>query len=372
VGETQTLLVAGGGTGGHIYPAIAIAQEYLAGDAARRVVFVGTQYGLEKNIVPKAGFPLEFIDVGGLKGKSLAQTAKNLLKLPLSLLSSWRLISRHRPVAILGVGGYASGPVVMAGALRRIPTIVHESNAFPGATNRLLSKFVTRVAVGFADAIPRLGGKGDVTGNPIRKEFFANAAVDHRTTSDSRPDDRAGVRRLLIFGGSQGSRIINTSITGALALLADLRQSLEIVHQTGPGEHPKVAEAYAASPFANARVVPYLDAMWEEIGAADVVVCRSGAMTVGELCAAGRASILIPFAAAADNHQEFNARTVEHAGGAVVITEKELTPERLAAAIREVLADPERARRMGQAARSLAVPGASRKVVEIIEKIQRK
>jgi UDP-N-acetylglucosamine--N-acetylmuramyl-(pentapeptide) pyrophosphoryl-undecaprenol N-acetylglucosamine transferase len=366
----ETLLIAGGGTGGHIYPAIAIAQEYLAGDAARRVVFVGTEYGLEKNIVPRAGFPLEFIDVGGLKGKSLAQTAKNLLKLPLSLFASWRLISRHRPVAILGVGGYASGPVVMAGALRRIPTIIHESNAFPGATNRLLAKFVTRVAVGFADAIPRLGGKGAVTGNPIRKEFFSTHLPSNPATQQ--PSNRVGVRRLLIFGGSQGSRIINTNITGALDLLADLRGSVEIVHQTGPGEHPKVVEAYAGSPFANARVVPYLDAMWEEIGAADLVVCRSGAMTVGELCAAGRASILIPFAAAADNHQEFNARTVENAGGAVVITEKELTPERLASAIREVLSDPERARRMGQAARSLAVPDASRKVVEIIEKIQRK
>lgn len=356
-------MIAGGGTGGHIYPAIAIAQEYIARGSGRKVVFIGTEYGLEKTIVPKAGFPIEFISVGGLKGKSLFQTLKNLLRLPLSFFSSWRLISRHRPAAIVGVGGYASGPILMVGALRRIPSLIHESNAFPGLTNRILARFVTEVAVGFAAALARLKREGVVTGNPIRREFFDLPSVNRQPAS--------GNRRLLIFGGSQGSRIINETVVAALPKLREI-SGLEIVHQTGPSQYQRVADAYALAQFTKARVAPYLDRMWEEFAGADLVVCRSGAMTVGELCAAGRASVLIPFALATDNHQEVNARAVEAAGGAMVITERELNADRLASAVGEILANPEKAGRMGEGARSLAVPDASAKIIQIIEKIQKK
>ena len=358
----KTLMIAGGGTGGHIYPAIAIAREFIARDATRKVVFVGTEKGLEKTIVPKAGFPLEFINVGGLKGKGGLDLLRNVVRLPLGFLDAWRLVGRHKPTVVLGVGGYSSGPVLVAAKLRGVPTIIHEANAFPGLANRVVARWVTAVAVAFAEALPRMKrADGAVTGNPIRAEFF---------TANRQPPTANRKQRLLIFGGSQGSRVLNDAMTGALLFLARVKDTLEIVHQTGPNELAKVQAAYKTSAFANARVVPYLDPIVDEIAAADVVVSRAGAMTIGELAAIGRAAILVPFAAATNNHQELNARVVEKAGGAIVLTEKELTPERLAAAISEVMGDPERAARMGEAAKTLAVPDATKNIVDLIEKIQ--
>jgi UDP-N-acetylglucosamine--N-acetylmuramyl-(pentapeptide) pyrophosphoryl-undecaprenol N-acetylglucosamine transferase len=360
MGETGVtkLMIAGGGTGGHIYPAIAIACEFVSRDASRRVVFVGTQRGLEKTIVPKAGFPLEFVDVGGLKGKGAGELVKNLFRLPLGFLQAWSLVGKHKPNAVLGVGGYSSGPVLAAAKLRGVPTVIHEANAFPGVANRALARVVTKVLVAFADAAPRLKrSDAIVTGNPIRAEFFF--VIRHPSA----------VSRLLIFGGSQGSRVINTAMSEALLFLAHLKDRLEIVHQTGPNDLATVQAAYRTSAFANARVVPYIDPIVDEIAAADVIVCRAGAMTVGELAAAGRAAIFIPFAAATNNHQELNARVVERAGGGVVITESELTPERLAAAVNDIVSDPAKARRMGEAAHALATPEATKRIVDTIEEI---
>jgi UDP-N-acetylglucosamine--N-acetylmuramyl-(pentapeptide) pyrophosphoryl-undecaprenol N-acetylglucosamine transferase len=363
MGETGVLMIGGGGTGGHIYPAIAIAQEYLARDPNRRVVFVGTQHGLEKTIVPKAGFPLEFISVGGLKGKGAADLVKNLLRLPFGIVQAWRIAGKHRPTVALGVGGYSSGPVLLAAKLRGVPTAIHEANAFPGAANRSAAKFVNAVAVAFPDAAPRLGrSDAVVTGNPVRKEFFV---------AGERPAAGGACRRLLVFGGSQGSRVLNDAMTGALLFLAKLKDRLDIVHQTGPKDVERVRQAYDASAFANARVVAYLDPIADEIAAADLVVSRAGAMTVGELSAIGRAAIFVPFAAATNNHQELNARVVERAGGGVVITESELTPERLASVISEIASDTDRSARMGAAAKALAVPDATRKIVDLLEKIER-
>ena len=355
-------MIAGGGTGGHIYPAIAIAREYVAHDASRKVIFVGTERGLEKTIVPKAGFPLEFINVGGLKGKGGLDLIRNVARLPLGFIDAWRAVGRHKPSVVLGVGGYSSGPVLVAAMLRGVPTIIHEANAFPGLANRVVARWVTAVAVAFDEALPRMKRPdGVVTGNPIRAEFFAA----------QKPAATGNKRRLLIFGGSQGSRVLNDAMTGALLFLARHKDTLEIVHQTGPKELEKVRTAYDQSAFTNARVVPYLDPMVDEIAAADVVVSRAGAMTIGELSAVGRAAILVPFAAATNNHQELNARVVERAGGGVVITEAELTPERLAAAIGEIVANPERAARMGTASKTLATPEATKTIVDLIERIQR-
>ena len=362
MGVTKTMMIAGGGTGGHIYPAIAIARAWIERDPGRKVVFVGTEKGLEKTIVPKAGFPLEFISVGGLKGKGGIDLLRNVARLPLGFVQAWQLLTKHRPDVVLGVGGYSSGPVLMAAAMRGIPTVIHEQNAFPGLTNRTLAKFVKGVAVAFAEALPRLNRKdGVVTGNPVRAEFFT-------TKNEKRETQNV---RLLIFGGSQGSHILNETMTGALLFLARLKDRLEIVHQTGVHELEAVRKAYGTSAFPNARVVAYLDPMADEIAAADIVVSRAGAMTVGELAAVGRAAILVPFAAATNNHQELNARVVERAGGATVITEKELTPERLGLAIAELANDPARIRRMGDSAKSLARPDATNKIVQYIETIQR-
>ncbi|HEX6177841.1 MAG TPA: undecaprenyldiphospho-muramoylpentapeptide beta-N-acetylglucosaminyltransferase [Thermoanaerobaculia bacterium] len=363
----EILMIAGGGTGGHIYPAIAIARAYVERDPSRRAVFVGTEKGLEKTIVPKAGFPLEFISVGGLKGKGGLDLVKNLARLPLGFIQAFRVVGKHKPSIVLGVGGYSSGPVLLAAWMRRIPTMIHEANAFPGLANRSVAKFVTGVAVAFADALPRLKRPdGVVTGNPIRKEFFEAAKTAGGAAGAPRK------QRLLIFGGSQGSRVINDAMTGALLFLARFKDNLEIVHQTGPNELQKVQDAYRASAFTNARVVPYLDPIVGEIAAADLVVSRAGAMTIGELSAIGRAAVLVPFAAATNNHQELNARVVEKAGGAIVITENELSPEKLAGSIAGIISDSGRATRMGTAARTLATPEATNKIVEFIESIQRK
>ncbi|MEA2163960.1 MAG: UDP-N-acetylglucosamine--N-acetylmuramyl-(pentapeptide) pyrophosphoryl-undecaprenol [Thermoanaerobaculia bacterium] len=364
-GVREMLMIAGGGTGGHIYPAVAIAQEWMARDPERHVVFVGTERGLEKTIVPKTGFPLEFISAGGLKGKSLGDTIRNLFRLPLGFTQAFALIGKHRPSVVLGVGGYSSGPVLLAARLRGVPTAIHEANAFPGLANRLLARVVTAAAVAFEVAAPRMKrADAVVTGNPIRQEFF-------KAGSDSRPAATDSRKRVLIFGGSQGSRTINDAMIGALLFLAPLKERIEIVHQTGPSELDKVQAGYRASPFPNARVVPYLDPIVTEIADADLVIARSGAMTVGELAAVGRASILIPFAAATDNHQELNARAVEQAGGSVVITERELTPERLAFAITGIVSDTGRLAVMGQSARLLATPEATKKIVDLLEKIER-
>jgi UDP-N-acetylglucosamine--N-acetylmuramyl-(pentapeptide) pyrophosphoryl-undecaprenol N-acetylglucosamine transferase len=360
-----TLLIAGGGTGGHVYPAIAIAREYVTRDAARNVVFVGTQKGLETQIVPKAGFPLELIDVGGLKGKGGLDLLRNLMRLPRGFMQAWSHVGRHRPSVVLGVGGYSSGPVLVAAKLRGVPTIIHEQNAFPGLTNRILARFTNAVAVAFADALPRLKRPdGVVTGNPVRKEFFELGRLRKQPATSNQ-------KRLLVFGGSQGSRILNDTISGALLFLARLKDTLDVVHQTGPAELQKVQQAYRESAFLNARIVAYLDPIADEIAAADLVVSRAGAMTIGELAAIGRAAILVPFAAATNNHQELNARVMEKAGAAIVITEKELTPERLAVAISEVINDPARAVRMGDAARKTAAPEATKNIVDLIQRIQR-
>ena len=354
----QTLMIAGGGTGGHIYPAIAIAREYLGRDASRRVVFVGTEKGLEKQIVPKAGFPLEFIDVGGLKGKGGLDLVRNFARLPMGFFQARRIVAKHDPNVVLGVGGYSSGPVLAAARMRRVPTIIHESNAFPGVANRTIAKFATAVAVAFDEAGTRLKRKDAVvTGNPIRAEFFS---LGNRATGQ--PGNR-----VLVFGGSQGSHILNETMTRALPFL---KNDLDIVHQTGPRELETVLAAYRQSAFPNARVVAYLDPIADEIANAALVVSRAGAMTIGELAAAGRAAILVPFAQATNNHQEINARVVEKAGGAVVITEAELTPERLAGAISQVIGDPENTARMGAAAKTLANPNATKNIVDLIERIQ--
>jgi UDP-N-acetylglucosamine--N-acetylmuramyl-(pentapeptide) pyrophosphoryl-undecaprenol N-acetylglucosamine transferase len=360
----STLMIAGGGTGGHIYPAIAVAREWIARDASRRAVFVGTERGLETSIVPKAGFPLELVSVAGLKGMSPLTFLKNAFKIPLGLLQSAKLLKKWKPAAVLGVGGYASGPVLFAAALLGYPTIIHEQNAFPGVTNRILSKFVKRIAVAFPEALDRLGGRGEVTGNPVRQEFFEQAADRGPRTADRRA-------RILVFGGSQGSKVLNVSVTEALSGLAPLAGRLEIVHQTGPKMLDEVRSAYEASPFAGARVTAYLDPMADELRAADLVVCRAGAMTLGELAATGRPAVLVPFALATNNHQEVNARAMEAAGGAVVVTEKELTPERLADVIRALAGDRERLISMGNAAKTLANANSAAKIVDLIEQIRR-
>lgn len=357
---TMKLLIAGGGTGGHVFPALAVAREWLSRDAEREVVFVGTQRGLEAKLVPQAGFPLETIRVAGLKGIGGMRLVRNAAMLLPALWDSAALLHRHRFAAGFGVGGYAAGPVILAAAAHFLPTVIFEPNAEPGFTNLVLANLVTRVATAYEAAAVRMGRKAVVTGCPVRREFFGCPPREH-----------AAPFHVLITGGSQGALAINRAVVDALDLLAVRKKELSVVHQTGERDYNAVRMAYARREFP-AEVQPFLSNMAEHFAQADLIVCRAGAITVAEVAAAGRAAILIPFGAATDSHQLRNAQMLERAGAARLIGEDALTPERLAGEIFALFDQPGRLREMEQRARQLARPRAAEDMVDLIEQVARR
>jgi UDP-N-acetylglucosamine--N-acetylmuramyl-(pentapeptide) pyrophosphoryl-undecaprenol N-acetylglucosamine transferase len=352
--ETSTILIAAGGTGGHLFPGIAVADELRRRDPATRVVFVGTPRGLEKSLVPKAGYELELLEILPLNGVGLVPMLRGLLALPRAFVAAAGLIRRLRPRAVLGVGGYAGGPVVLVAALMRVPTVVLEPNARPGFTNRVLRPVVRRAACAYEGARREFGPKGILTGNPVRGGFAALPPKDHRAPF-----------ALLAFGGSQGSRILNRALVDALPLLPG-PDRLRIVHQTGPQMRDEVAAAYASA-ARPAEVLAFVDAMEGRFAEADLLLCRSGATTCAEITAAGKAAILVPFARAADDHQRRNALALAAEGAAVVIEERDLRPPALAQAVTELIDIPERIRGMETAARRLARPDAAARVADLLQ-----
>jgi UDP-N-acetylglucosamine--N-acetylmuramyl-(pentapeptide) pyrophosphoryl-undecaprenol N-acetylglucosamine transferase len=352
------VLIAAGGTGGHIYPGIAVAQEIMRRDPGSQVRFVGTARGLETKLVTKAGFELSLIDSAGLKSVSLVARMKGLAILPRSFLSAQQVIRAFQPDVVVGAGGYVSGPVVLMAALMRKPTLVMESNALPGWTNRVLARFVNRAAVSFEQALPYFRGKAVVTGNPVRREFF-EIPPKHR---------EPGKLSLLIFGGSQGARAINEAMVAALPGLKSLPVALRIKHQTGPADFEKVKAGYAAGGWNElAEVTSYIDNMMNDFAAADLVICRAGATTTAELIAAGKASIMIPFPYAADDHQRKNAEALQAAGAARMIVQQELSGERLVHEIRDLSQNPSLIDRMEEASKGLAHGDAAVAAVDLIE-----
>lgn len=357
------LLVAGGGTGGHVFPGVALAEEVVTRHPANDVVFVGTARGLEARVVPQAGFPIELIEVKGLKGKGIVGALANLLLLPAAFLQSWRILKRWKPDLVVGVGGYASGPVVLTAWLLRIPTAVQEQNAVAGLTNRILGRFVKAAFTAFPEAaacFPR--GKVFQLGNPIRKTLMENFM---------RPEVRHDVPRLLVFGGSQGAHALNMRVVEALPHLADLRDTIRITHQTGAHDREQVERGYAACGF-RPDVREFITDMSTAYAESDLVVCRAGATSLAEILVCKRPSILVPFPAAADNHQVLNARSVVDAGAAVMIEERDLTGELLAAEIRAILANPERRERMSRAAGRLGSPQAAREIADVCADLVRR
>ena len=350
----RTILIAAGGTGGHLFPGIAVADELKARDPETRVVFVGTPRGLESRLVPKAGYELEMLPILPLNGVGFVRMVKGVLALPWAMVKAVQLVRRRRPEAVLGVGGYAGGPIVLVAALLRIPTVVLEPNAKPGFTNRVLKPFVRHAACSYEETRRLFGSKGVVTGNPVRGGFAKLAPKWH-----------VPPLTLLTFGGSQGARIINRTLVAAIPRLPGPEQ-LKLVHQTGPASRDEVAEGYNAA-GRKAEVLAFLDDMETRFAQADLVLCRSGATTAAELTAAGKASVLVPFARAADDHQRGNARALEAAGAARMIEEKDLTPERLAAVVTELLSDPTKLTTMEEAARKLARPDAAARVADLLE-----
>ncbi len=360
--ERVRILIAGGGTGGHLYPAIAIARELQARIEGCDVLMVGTSRGLEARVLPEEGLPLATIPVAGLKGKSLRATASGLARLPLALASSLSLVSRHRPRVVIGVGGYASGPVVAAAILRRRPTLIHEQNMIPGATNRWLAPWVSEVALSFEETRSRLGGRGVVTGNPVRREFGTVAPRAARRAGEP--------ARLLVFGGSQGASAINRAMADAAPALASGGRPPRILHQVGRDDVAAIQDAYARAGI-EADVRPYIKEMAQAMEEADLVIARAGATTVAELTAAGRGSILVPFPQAIHDHQTLNAKALEKAGAAVVVRQSELTGAKLAALVRELLGAEERLASMADAARRLGRPGAASEIADLAVRLMK-
>jgi UDP-N-acetylglucosamine--N-acetylmuramyl-(pentapeptide) pyrophosphoryl-undecaprenol N-acetylglucosamine transferase len=352
------VLIAAGGTGGHIYPGIAVAKEIVARDASSVVRFVGTARGLENRLVPQAGFELSIIESAGLVNMGLIQRLRGLLILPKSFLGARRVIKTFVPDVVVGAGGYVSGPVLMMASLMGLPTVLMESNAVPGFTNRRLARFVNAAAVSFAAALPYFPGKGVVTGNPVRREFFdiKPKARDPRKVS------------LLLFGGSQGSRAINDAMIAALPHLESHRARLHVTHQTGPADLAKMRDAYARHGWTDASVRDYIDDMMSAFGENDLIVSRAGAATSAELMAAGKAAIMIPLPGQLE--QTRNAEAMQDAGAARMIVQSDLSGERLANQVIELVDSPEEITRMEQAARQMGRKDAAAVTVDLIEKIR--
>jgi UDP-N-acetylglucosamine--N-acetylmuramyl-(pentapeptide) pyrophosphoryl-undecaprenol N-acetylglucosamine transferase len=350
----RTILIAAGGTGGHLFPGVAVADELVRRDPATRVVFVGTPRGLESRLVPRAGYELELLPIKPLNAVGARRLLLGLLALPWAMLRALGLVLRLRPAAVLGVGGYAGGPVALLAALSGRRTVILEPNARPGFTNRVLRPFVEAAACAYEETRVAFGRKGVVTGNPVRGGFARLPRREHRHPLT-----------LLAFGGSQGSRALNRALVGALEHLPG-EGRLRIVHQTGERMFREVTEAYEANRRRSGEVRPFLDDMEEQMGAADLVLSRSGATTCAELTVGGRAAVLVPFAAAADDHQRTNARALEAAGAARMIEEKDLTGESLAREVTALVDEPERIGAMEEAARKLGRPDAAARVADLV------
>jgi UDP-N-acetylglucosamine--N-acetylmuramyl-(pentapeptide) pyrophosphoryl-undecaprenol N-acetylglucosamine transferase len=348
------VIIAGGGTGGHVIPALAIARELSASFQAE-VEFIGTPRGIENRLVPQSGFPLRLVEIGALKNVSFSTRLRTFTGLPRAVLAARRMIRDFRPHVVVGVGGYASGPAMIAAILARAPTVAFEPNLVPGFANRAIARWVDAAAVHFEETA-RYFRNAQVTGVPVRKEFFALAATS--------PE----VRTLLITGGSQGARAINQAVVGALPELARRVPGLRIIHQTGERDHAEVKSSYAKAGIA-AEVSPFIDDMPSAFARAALIVCRSGASTVAEITAAGKVAIFIPFPQAADDHQRRNAEALSSRGAAVLLPQSELTPERLTDAVAGLFQDQGRLQAMSVVSKSLAHPDAAPRIAEMVRGI---
>lgn len=347
------VLIMAGGTGGHVFPALALARALR--ERSYDVVWLGTRRGIEARVVPAAQIPLESVSVGGLRGKGIATLLAAPFRLARALWQCLGVMRRHRPIVVVGLGGFVTGPGGIAAWLSRRPLVIHEQNAIAGFTNRQLARFACTVL----EAFPGSFGSGvparDI-GNPVRAEFFAQPTPALRFTG------RSGPIRLLIVGGSLGAARLNTSVPAALALLAG-RLSCEVRHQCGERGLDAARAAYAAA-GTRAEILAFIDDLATAYGWADIVICRAGALTVSELAAVGVGSILVPFPAAVDDHQTRNAQYLVDVGAAVRIADRELEPQRLAAELERLCADRATLLRMAEAARSRGRPAATAELLD--------
>jgi UDP-N-acetylglucosamine--N-acetylmuramyl-(pentapeptide) pyrophosphoryl-undecaprenol N-acetylglucosamine transferase len=349
------VMIAGGGTGGHVIPALAIAGALKSAYAAE-VCFIGTAKGMETRLVPQAGYALELIDVGQLNRVSLATQLKTMVALPRGIFHCLNLLRRWRPQVVVGVGGYASGPAMLAALLRRLPTLAFEPNAVPGLANRLIGRRISAAAVNFAPTLSYFRN-AELTGIPVRAEFFA---------LPPRPPESAP--RLLVMGGSQGARALNQKMPEIARELLDAVPGLTILHQAGARHAETTEVAYTAS-GASAdrwRVQAFLEDMPKQFAASDLILARSGAGTVAELAASGKPSLLVPFPQAADDHQRKNAEVLVEGGAAAMLLEQEMTATALLDRLTGLLGNPDRLHEMATIARTFAHPQAAARIAEMV------
>jgi|HubBroStandDraft_1064217.scaffolds.fasta_scaffold20037_2 UDP-N-acetylglucosamine--N-acetylmuramyl-(pentapeptide) pyrophosphoryl-undecaprenol N-acetylglucosamine transferase len=346
-------LIMAGGTGGHVFPALALARELRA--RSWQVVWLGTHRGLEARLVPQEQIPLEWLSISGLRGKGILVWLSAPLKLTRAVAQALAVIRRRRPVLVVGLGGFVAGPGGLAAWLLRKPLLIHEQNAIAGFTNRCLAHLARRVLEAFPGSF-RAGVKAQAVGNPVRREITALPAPAQRF------EGRQGPVRVLVVGGSQGAAKLNAIVPFALALARE-SVALDVLHQSGERWIDSARESYVQAGVA-ARVQPFIEDMAEAYGWADLVICRSGALTVSELAAAGVASVLVPFAAATDDHQTCNASFLVKEGAALVISERELDAQRLGAALSQLCSARGRLLAMAERARALARPRAAEQLAD--------
>ncbi|HEX5000186.1 MAG TPA: undecaprenyldiphospho-muramoylpentapeptide beta-N-acetylglucosaminyltransferase [Terriglobia bacterium] len=348
-------IIAGGGTGGHLFPGIAVARELQRRHPGCEVLFVGAEQGIEAKVVPAEGFPLRLLPVGGINRVSWKKAARNIVAAVKSLFEARRILKEFQPSIVIGVGGYASFPMMGAAIISGFPRMIMEQNAIPGLANRTLGRWMDFVAVTDPRTVARFGAKARVTGNPIRPQFKAIGPKEHRPPY-----------RVLVFGGSQGAQAINNAVVESLPWLADWKDKICFTHQTGARQLEDARRAYSEAGFdADARA--FLDNIYEHYAAADLIVSRAGMTTISEIKASGRAAILVPLPFAADDHQRANARGMESEGAAVMIENAELTGERFARVVRELLSDHDRLVAMERSARRLAVLDAESRIADLAE-----
>jgi len=351
------MLIAGGGTGGHLYPGVALAEDLTTRQKGNEVLFVGTERGIEARVIPELGYPLAKIDVAGLKRQGLVGLLRGLLKLPGSFFQCRAILKRFAPDVAVGVGGYASGPMIMSAWLSGIPTVILEQNTVPGITNRILGRFVNQVFVTFESSsvyFPKR--KVQALGNPIRRALLENFLR-------SKLPGPSEVFTILVLGGSQGAHAVNLRMIEAAGHLGELEGKLRVVHQSGAADEEIVRRGYTEIGF-DAEVVPFIEDMSAAYRRADLVIARAGATTIAEIQVVKKASLLIPYPYAADNHQELNAKAMVDAGASIMLVERELDGPRLAQEIRRLYADRDRLLEMERAASRVGRPEAAREIVD--------
>jgi len=357
------LVVAGGGTGGHLYPGIAVAREVT--EEGGEVLFIGTEAGIEARVLPREGFRLVTIRAGRFKGMGLTEKIRALMLVPVGIMASMRTFKEFRPDTVLGVGGYASLSAVAAARLVRIPVVIQEQNAYPGLTNRTLGRFADKVALGFKEAAPFFPEGSSVhTGNPVRSGL-GEADRSGSLKAFGLDEDKATV---LVFGGSGGAHSINMAVTESLGMMDSLTGGLQFIHQTGEKDQAVVEDAYRKSGF-TAAVLPFIYDMAAAYASADLVVCRSGALTIAELTSIGKPSVLVPYPHAANNHQELNARVLDDAGAARMVLDRELSGGRIASEITGLVGDVNALSGMAGRCLTLGRPDAAKKVLGLCKAV---